>query len=145
MRVEAERRFPVTVRDGFDYITDQANWPDYWPNFVRIEPGSRWGEPGDVTRMVLHVLRREVKMTMTLRRFEPDRLVEYASTQAGVPDLHHERHFMDAGGELHYRAVVEFAPRGLYDRLIVRRAVKRALTTTLANLDRAFGGSKLKR
>ena len=145
MRVEAERRFPVTVRDGFDYITDQANWPDYWPNLVRIEPGARWGEPGDVTRMVLHVLRREVEMTMTLRRFEPPRLVEYTSTQAGVPDLQHERHFTDAGGELHYRAAVEFAPRGLYDRFIVRRAVKRALNTTLANLDTAFGGSKLTR
>ena len=56
MRVEAEHRFPVSVRDGFEYITDQANWPEYWPNLVRIEPGSHWGEPGDVTRMVLRVL-----------------------------------------------------------------------------------------
>jgi hypothetical protein len=138
MRVEAERHFPVELREGFDYITDQANWPDYWPNLVRIEPGSKWGEPGDVTRMVLHVLGRKVEMAMTLRRFEPPLLVEYTSTQAGVPDLKHERHFADAGGELHYRAAVEFVPRGLYDRVIVRRAVKRALTTTLDNLDRAF-------
>ena len=35
--------------------------------------------------------------------------------------------------------------RGLYDRFIVRRAVKRALITTLANLDAAFGGDKLTR
>jgi hypothetical protein len=143
MRIEHEHRFPVSVRDGFDYIVDQANWPEYWPGLVRIEPGARWGEPGDVTRIVIRVLRREVEMAMTLRRFEPYRLVEYTSTQAGVPDLQHERHFEDADGELHYRVVVEYTPRGLYDRIVIRRAVKRALRTTIANLDRAFRGSKL--
>jgi polyketide cyclase/dehydrase/lipid transport protein len=135
MRIETEHRFPVGVREGFDYITDQANWPGYWPGFVRIEPGSRWGEPGDVTRLVLRVLRREVTLAMTLQRFEPHRLVEYTSVQAGLPDLRHERHFQDAGGELHYRAAVEFEPRGLYDRIVVRRAITRALKTTIANLD----------
>jgi uncharacterized protein YndB with AHSA1/START domain len=138
MRIEAERRFPVSVRDGFEYITDQANWPEYWPNLVRIEPGSRWGEPGDVTRMVLRVLRREVPMEMTLRRFEPDRLVEYTSTQVGLPDMRHERHFAAAGASLHYRIVVEFEPRGLYDRVIVRAAVARAMKRTIANLDTAL-------
>jgi uncharacterized protein YndB with AHSA1/START domain len=138
MRIEAERRFPVSVRDGFEYITDQANWPEYWPNLVRIEPGSRWGEPGDVTRMVLRVLRREVPMEMTLGRFEPDRLVEYTSTQVGLPDMRHERHFAAAGASLHYRIVVEFEPRGLYDRVIVRAAVARAMKRTIANLDTAL-------
>jgi polyketide cyclase/dehydrase/lipid transport protein len=138
VRVEREQRFPVSAPDGFAYITDQANWPAYWPNLVRIEPGSRWGEPGDVTRMVLRVLGREVPMEMTLSRFDAPRLVEYTSTQPGLPDMQHERHFTDAGGELHYRAAVTFTPRGLYDRLIVRRAVARALKTTFANLDRAF-------
>ena len=138
MRVEREHRFPVSVHDGFAYITDQANWPDYWPGPVRIEPGSRWGEPGDVTRMVLRVLRREVPMEMTLRRFEPDRLVEYTSTQDGLPDMRHERHFAAAGASLHYRVVVEFEPRGLYDRVIVRAAIARAMRRTIANLDAAL-------
>jgi uncharacterized protein YndB with AHSA1/START domain len=138
MRVEAERRFPVTVRDGFEYITDQANWPEYWPNLVRIEPGSRWGEPGDVTRMVLHVLRRDVEMTLTLRRFEPGRLVEYTSTQDRLPDMRHERHFRADGDALHYRVTVAFEPRGLYDRVIVRAAVARTMKRTIANLDKAL-------
>jgi Polyketide cyclase / dehydrase and lipid transport len=138
VRVEREHRFPVSVHDGFAYITDQANWPDYWPGLVRIEPGSRWGEPGDVTRMVLRVLRREVPMEMTLRRFDPDRLVEYTSTQDGLPDMRHERHFAAAGASLHYRVVVEFEPRGLYDRVIVRAAIARAMRRTIANLDAAL-------
>jgi Polyketide cyclase / dehydrase and lipid transport len=138
MRVEVEHRFAVGVREGFDYITDQANWPDYWPGFVRVEPGSRWGEPGDVTRMVVRAFRREVPMELTLRQFEPYRLVEYTSTQPGLPDLRHERHFDDADGGLHYRVAVEFEPRGLYDRVIVRRGIARAIATTLANLEAAF-------
>ena len=93
--------------------------------------------------MVLRALGREVTMQMTLRRFEPYRLVEYTSVQSRLPDLRHERHFEDAGGELHYRVSVEFEPRGVYDRLIVRRAIARALTATLANLDGAFRGGKL--
>jgi hypothetical protein len=107
VRLEVERRFPVGVREGFDYIVDQANWLEYWPGLVRIEPGARWGEPGDVTRIVVRSLRRELPMEMTLRRFDE--------------------------------------PRGLYDRILVRRAVGRALNTTVANLDRAFGAGKLNR
>ena len=139
MRIEAKRRFPVTVREGFDYITDQRNWPEYWPGFVRIEPGSRWSEPGDVTRIVVRLLGREVPLEMTLRRLDPPRLVEYTSTQPGMPDARHERHFDDAGGELHYRIAVEYEPRGLYDRILVRRGIARALHKTIANLEEVFG------
>jgi hypothetical protein len=138
VRVEREHDFAVGVRDGFDYITDQANWPSYWPNLVRIEPGSRWDEPGDVTRMVLRVLGRDVPMELALRRFEPYELVEYTSTQDGLPDMRHERRFHDAGGRLHYRVAVEFEPRGLYDRIVVRQVVARTIRRTIANLDDAL-------
>ena len=138
MRLEAERRFAVPARAGFDYITDQRNWPEYWPGFVRIEPGSRWSEPGDVTRMVVRIVGRSVPLEMTLRRFEPPRRVEYTSTQPGMPDARHEREFEDVDGQLHYRIAVEMEPRGLYDRLVVRRAIARALRRTLANLDAVF-------
>jgi len=138
MRLEAERRFDVPVREGFDYITDQQNWPEYWPGFVRIEPGSRWSEPGDVTHMVVRIVGRDVPLEMTLRRFEPPRLVEYTSTQPGMPDARHERVFDDVDGRLHYRIAVELEPRGLYDRVVVRRGIVRALRRTLANLDAVF-------
>lgn len=138
MRIEAERRFDVPVREGFDYITDQANWPSYWPGLVRIEPGARWSEPGDVTRIVVRILGRAVPLEMTLRRLDPPRLVEYTSTQPGMPDARHERVFEDADGRLHYRIAVELDPRGLYDRVVVRRGIARALHRTLANLDAVF-------
>jgi uncharacterized protein YndB with AHSA1/START domain len=138
MRIEASRRFPVPVREGFDYITDQRNWTEYWPGLVRIEPGSRWSGPGDVTRIVVRLLGREVPLEMTLRRLDPPRLVEYTSTQPGMPDARHERHFEDAGGGLHYRIAVELEPRGLYDRTVVRLGIARALRKTLANLETTF-------
>ena len=138
MRIEAERRFDVPVPEGFDYITDQRNWPAYWPGFVRIEPGSRWREPGDVTRMVIRLLGREVPLEMTLRRLDPPRLVEYTSTQPGMPPAHHQRVFEDRDGRLRYWIAVEFEPRGLYDRVVVRHGIARALRRTLANLDVVF-------
>jgi Polyketide cyclase / dehydrase and lipid transport len=143
VRIEVTSRFGVSPREGFDYITDPANWPDYWPDLVRIEPGSRWREPGDQARLVLRLLGRPVELEMTLREFVPYRVVEYASVQRGLPDARHERHFADVDGELGYRIVVSYAPRpgwrGILDRTLVRLAIERAARRTVANLQRLLG------
>jgi hypothetical protein len=39
IQVAVDHRFAVPLREGFDYITDPANWPKYWPGLVAIEPG----------------------------------------------------------------------------------------------------------
>jgi hypothetical protein len=87
---------------------------------------------------VTRLLGREVELHMTLRRFEPNRLVEYESRQRGLPDARHERHFGTADGGFRYRLVVEYEPRsglrGLYDRMLVRRGIERVLDETIANL-----------
>ncbi|HKP09771.1 MAG TPA: SRPBCC family protein, partial [Gaiella sp.] len=85
MRVEREHRFDVPLAAGFEYVTDIANWPSYWPGIVRVEPGSRWAAPGDEARIVVELLGRQVELRMALRRFEPNRLVEYYSAQDGLP------------------------------------------------------------
>jgi hypothetical protein len=114
----------------------------YWPGIVRVEPESRWAAPGDEARIVVELLGREVELRMTLRRFEPDRLVEYESAQDGLPDARHERRFAPTDGGFRYRLVVEYEPRpgvkGLYDRQHVRRGVERALRRTIENLERAL-------
>ena len=138
MRVEREHDFDVPVETGFAFITDMSNWPRYWPGLVRVEPGSTWQSPGDRARIVVKLLGREVELRMTLRRLEPNRLVEYESAQKGLPDAIHERHFSPTEGGFRYRLVVEYEPRaglrGLYDRHLVRRGVTRALRQTLENL-----------
>ena len=77
--------------------------------------------------------------------FDPYRLVEYTSEQAGLPAARHWRHFDERDGELAYRIVVEYEPRrgwrGLADRSVVRRATERAVHETLANLHERFQGS----
>lgn len=138
MRLERQQRFQVPVETGFAFITDPASWPRFWPGFVRVEPGSRWAAPGDESRLVVKLIGRQVELRMTLRRFEGNRLVEYDSRQPGLPDARHERHFSPAGDAFDYRLVVEYEPRGgiqgVYDRLVVRRGVERALGRTLENL-----------
>jgi hypothetical protein len=34
VRIEVEHRFGVSFHEGFDYMTEPANWPAYWPRFV---------------------------------------------------------------------------------------------------------------
>jgi hypothetical protein len=79
---------------------------------------------------------------MTLEEFEPDALVTYSSSQSGLPDAHHERHFRAVQGGFEYRLVVNYEPRpglaGLFDRSLVRRAVTRAVSKTIRNLDAIF-------
>ena len=139
IRIEREHRFAVPVEAGFAFITDMANWPLYWPGFVRLEPDSRWSAAGDEALIVVRLLGRKVALRMTLGRFDQNRLVEYVSTQSGAPDAHHERHFAPAEGGFLYRIVVEYRPRaglrGLYDALLLRRGVARAIQKTFANLD----------
>jgi len=142
IRTEVEQRLPVPLSDGFDYITDPANWPEYWPRLVRIESAARWREPGDRARLVLHMLGRDVALDLTLVRLEPYRLVEYTSEQSGLPAARHWRHFARAGDQLDYRIVVEYRPRPgwrrLFDRTLVRRAIHRTMRETLVNLDQRF-------
>lgn len=47
MRLEVTHRFAIPLRDGFDYIVEPRNWPEYWPGLIRVQPGSRWRAPGE--------------------------------------------------------------------------------------------------
>ena len=139
IRIEREHRFEVPVEAGFAYITDTANWPAYWPSFVRLEDASQWSTPGDEARIVVRLLGRNIELHMELTRFDDNQLVEYESTQRGAPAAHHQRHFVATEGGFLYRIVVEYEPRtglsGLYDRLLLRRGVERAIAQTIRNLE----------
>jgi hypothetical protein len=140
--VETVHRFDGPVERGFAFITDPANWPSYWPGFVHLEEGSRWQEPGDTARIVTRLVGRDRELVMTLRSYERNRLVAYTSRQPGLPDAQHERHFEPDGEGFRYRLVVEYEPRGgfagLVDRVLLPRAVRRALESTITALDAAL-------
>jgi hypothetical protein len=53
MRLELTHHFAIPLRNGFDYIVEPRNWPEYWPGLIRVQPGSRWRAPGDRARVVL--------------------------------------------------------------------------------------------
>ena len=145
IRVEAEHRFDVSVEHGFAFITNPANWSTFWPGYVRLEEGSFWGAVGDTARLRLRLLGRERLLTMTITRFEPKRLVTYTSTQPGLPDASHERHFAPDGSGFVYRLVVEYQPRGgirgIVDRSLLVRGVRRAFQRTVVALERELAPS----
>ena len=140
MRIESSRRYDVPVEQGFAFVTDMANWSKFWPGFVRLEPGSTWGAPGDTARLVTRLLGRERTLTMTVTTFEPNQIVAYTSTQPGLPDARHERHFERDGDGFVYRLVVEYEPRsglaGTPDRLLLPRGIQRAFEQTFTALER---------
>ena len=146
MRLEVTHRFAIPLRDGFDYIAEPRNWPEYWPGLLRVRPGSLWRAPGDHSRVVMRLLGRNVELEMTLRTFDRYRLVEYTSTQTGLPNARHERGFSAAGDGFEYHLVVEFEPRaglrGAFDRQLVRRQVERTMQRTVTNLERVFARSQ---
>ena len=144
-RVEAAHRYDVDVESGFAFITDSANWSKFWPGYVRLEAGSSWTAPGDTARLTIRLLGRERELTMTITTLEPNRLVTYTSTQPGLPDAHHERHFEPHGEGFVYRLIVEYEPRGgiagLVDRLLLNRGIRRAFQSTFAALEHEFESS----
>ena len=64
MRIEREHEFDVPLAAGFEYVTNLANWPSYWPNIVRVEPGSRWAVPGDDRVLVRRGVDRALARTI---------------------------------------------------------------------------------
>jgi uncharacterized protein YndB with AHSA1/START domain len=146
IRVEERRRFGVPVERGFDYVTDTANWPAYWPDFEGVEVGEEWPSVGARAVVRLRLLGRSTELELTMRRFERPRLVEYESRQKGLPDARHERRFEPDGDGFDYAIVVEYEPRGglagrLLDNMVVRRAVERAARRTLDNLERELSAA----
>lgn len=141
-RVEATHRYDIPVERGFAFITDVANWPKFWPGYVRLEEGSRWAASGDTARLVTRLLGRERELAMTITTFEPNRLVTYTSTQHGLPDAYHERGFEADGDGFVYRLAVEYEPRGgaagLFDKTLLRRGIRRAFEHTFEALEREF-------
>jgi hypothetical protein len=141
-RVEASHRYDIPVEQGFAFITDTANWPTFWPGYVRLEEGSRWGASGDTARLMTRLFGRERELTMTISAFEPNRLVTYTSTQPGLPDASHERGFERDGDGFVYRLAVEYEPRGgiagLFDRVLLARGIRRAFAQTFEALEREF-------
>jgi hypothetical protein len=139
-RVEAAHRYDVPVQRGFAFITSTENWSRFWPGYVRLEDGSRWGASGDTARLVTRLLGRERVLTMTVVAFEPNRLVTYVSTQPGLPDATHERHFEPDGDGFVYRLVVDYEPRrgiaGLFDSILLARGIRRAFGRTFDSLER---------
>jgi uncharacterized protein YndB with AHSA1/START domain len=143
-RVEESRYFPVAREEAFDYITDPRNWNRYWPNVVAVPEleVAQWRQPGDTMRLRMRLAARIVDLHMTLDRIDRPSRVEYHTAQRGLPTAEHVRIFEPAGDGFVYRLGVSYRPRrgltGVLDRTLVRRGIRRALRTTLDNLDRGF-------
>jgi hypothetical protein len=143
IRLEEARDFPVAAVEAFDYITDPARWPEYWPDLIAVDtPEASWASPGDQMQLRLMFVGRPVTLRMVMEKMVRPEVVIYDSKQAGLPGMRHERYFEARDDGLHYRLAVSYEPRDglvqLFDRTIVRAGVRRLLRRTLDNLTRAL-------
>ncbi len=145
VRVSHTAVLPTSPRAGFEYITDVRNWPDYWPGLVEVRDAesASWSKPRDRVSVVMRLLGRPTELYLELEDFRPGELVVYRSTQERLPAARHERRFRDQQGRLEYTLVTEWEARrglrGLWDRFVLSRAVRRAMRATVENLERRFG------
>lgn len=81
---------------------------------------------------------------MQLDEFRPD-VVRHRSRQAGLPYAIHERHFTRWPGVSNTAwssPMCRAGWRGLFDRMIFKRAVERALHKTIGNLRSEFASAR---
>lgn len=146
IRINIRHAFPLSAEEAFGYITNLSNWPQYWPDFIRLEElgAIDWGSEGARVKVVIKLLGRETAMDIVLQRFVTNALVKYVSRQKGLPEIRHQRHFEDAPGGCEFRLVMEYEPRrglkGLFDRTLLRLSIVKAIRKTLRNLDNNLAG-----
>ncbi|MDP9189483.1 MAG: SRPBCC family protein [Actinomycetota bacterium] len=140
IQVRETETFPVSPERGFDYITDRRNWPDYIPGCeqVREGPDARW-EPGSPVHVRMAVGGSRPELELRLQEFERGERVRYTTPESGLlPAARHQRLFEPDPAGLRFTIVVEYdarpGPRGLLDRTLVRRGVRRTARKTLENL-----------
>jgi polyketide cyclase/dehydrase/lipid transport protein len=144
VHIEVSHTFPVSVHEAFAYITDMKNWPEFWPDFVRIDnpAEAKWSQRGDKATVVIKLLNRERALKMELLEFQQDKQVSYISREPRLPDARQERHFKTVPAGCEYRLVVDYEARagltGLFDRWLLKGAATRAMRKTVQNLDRVF-------
>lgn len=138
IRVDEVGVLPVTREQGFAYITDPHNWPEFVTGFsdLREGPDARFSEPGDIVHVkVTSILgRREIELRLLER--VPGRVVRYVTSESPfLPGARHERQFHDDPGGLLFQVLTEFevrpGPAGILDRLVgsqVRRLARRSIT-----------------
>lgn len=143
--INISHAFPISSVEAFDYITDLKNWPEYWPDFIRLEEINdiEWGREGARVRNVIKLFGRETAMDIELHKFVANSLVKYISRQEGLPDIRHQRHFVDTPEGCSFRLVMEYEPRsglkGYFDRTLLRFSIIKAIRKTLCNLDNRIG------
>jgi hypothetical protein len=146
MQIELTGQLPVSVDEGFSYVTDIHNWPAYWPGLLEVRDAQHtsWAKPGDTARVVVRILGRPVELLMTLDELNPSESSFVYRTEARgiLPTARHERRLRSSNSGCEYTLAAEYqprrGPRGVTDRLIVPRAVRRVFADTLANLERIF-------
>lgn len=147
MRTELAHTFPVSLREGFDYLREVGHWPSWYSGLTEIleaPPGGSWDEPGDTISFHYKVLGRLLDGEVVLKEMREYNLVRSIVSISGLPRVHQEYRYAAADeGSFSLKVVLEteevrtFLGR-VIDRTLLPRIMERDLTRTLENLQDIF-------
>jgi len=144
VRVEVSGGLPVPPSEAFNYVTDMAQWPSFFPGFVRVlnPETARWSNPGDCVTVISHLFGRENHLHMQLEEFTAGERVRFVLRQRALPVAHHERHFIERAEGCECRFITTYASRpgltGFLDRSVVKRGIRRALRHAMRRIQSHF-------
>lgn len=146
MRTEITRVFPVSLKEGFDYLHDFKLWPVWYVGVLEIidpEKGA-WDKRGDTVRFAYKMLGRRVEGEAIVDEMIDGELVSFTTKVSGLPDVHEEFHYSEVTDDsFKLTTVLETdEPTSFFgktiDRMVLPRVLERDLRTTMDHLEDIF-------
>jgi hypothetical protein len=143
--------YPVPLKKGFDYLDDFKMWPDWYvgmASIVKPEEGA-WIDPGDEVRFIYKLLGRRLEGLAILEERKEGELVKFRTEVPGLPTVHFEYHYAEAGTEnFVVRVAMETEePTSFFgkaiDRALLPTVLARDLQRSLENLEDLFAAGLL--
>jgi hypothetical protein len=147
VRIELTKRFPIPLREGFDFLREVGHWPSWYAGITQIleaPPGGSWGEPGDTISFHYKVLGRLLDGKVVMKEMREYELVRSVASIAGLPQVHQEYRYTAADdGSFLLTVVLETEEVSTFlgrvvDRMMLPGIMERDLKRTMENLQDTF-------
>jgi len=141
--VTNKRRYSVSRKEAFSYLTNPNTWPDYYSGVVDVAEPASFDKAGDSVDITYSLLGRRVHATVTIDEIRDGEMIRHTAVVPGLPDVHQTWTYLDAGDGLALEATLTTEGASSFfgkaiDRLVVPRALQRDVERTLDKLDDVF-------
>lgn len=146
MRVEMTHEYPVSLKEGYDYLMDVKCLPQWRSGLIEVihPETTSWHTPGDRMRVAYMVLGRRVEAECTMEENREGEYVRFTTRTPGLPSVAETWHYTPEGDDAFAVRVIQETEEGTsffgntIDRMLLPRVIEKDLTRTLDNLADIF-------